>query len=79
MGINFQDKGIIEDSAKVGPLFVISNKIKLKNLQLKIGNSIRNTEKFKKNLEGSLPSINKEVESLEREISIMLAKYLQMK
>lgn len=49
----------MEDSVKIGPLFIISNKIKLKNLQLKIGNSIRNTEKFKKNLEGSLPFITK--------------------
>lgn len=59
LGINFQNKEMIEDSAKVGPLFIISNKIKLKNIQLKIGNSIRQTEKFKKNIEGSLPFITK--------------------
>ena len=41
LGINFQNKEKPEDSAKIAPLFVISNKIKLKNLQMNIGNAIR--------------------------------------
>ena len=57
LGLNFQRNEKLGDIVKVGPLFVISNKIKLKNLQMKVGNSIRQTEKFKKSLEGSLPTL----------------------
>lgn len=79
LGINFQNKDIVEESIKVGPLFIISNKIKLKNLQLKIGNSIRYTEKFKKNLDGSIPYISKEIEKLESEVSMLITNFVQMK
>jgi hypothetical protein len=55
LGLNFQKNERTGDIVKVGPLFVISNKIKLKNLQMKVGNQIRQADRFKKNLEGSLP------------------------
>ena len=40
------------------PFSLISNKIHLKNLQMKVGNSIRKTEKLKKIYEGSISSLS---------------------
>ena len=36
-------KRVRNDTNSVEPLFVANNKIKLKNLQMKVGNSIRQT------------------------------------
>jgi len=40
------------------PYSLISNKIHLKNLQIKVGNSIRKADKLKKLYEGSLSILN---------------------
>jgi hypothetical protein len=42
----------------VEPYSLISNKIHLKNLQIKVGNSIRKADKLKKLYEGSLSILN---------------------
>jgi hypothetical protein len=39
------------------PFSIISNKIHLKNLQMRVGNSIRKTLKLKKIYEGSISSL----------------------